>query len=173
VEAVGQLTVGCSKGRLMIIAFSQREAVEAGQIAAWSGFALAAAGCVIQAWRLWRRAAALVAARFGGVGSAAVVVEASVLDLTPGTVLWLFARSTAARVLARNGDGQARLALLLGRLVTGSPSEPGMVRVFVDHRTHVAAAADLIFLYRSRGGDGSLGGGRSGRPTTAGAASHD
>jgi hypothetical protein len=64
-EAVGQLTVGCSMGRPMIAAVAQRKAAKAGLVAAWSGFALA-----VSPLRF----------RFGGIGSAAVVVEASVPD---------------------------------------------------------------------------------------------
>lgn len=119
----GQLTVGC-------IASAQREAVEAGLVAAWRGFAVAAAGrrCVIGAGRLWRGAALAFAARFG-----AVVVADGVLDLAPGAILWLFVRSTATRVLARSRGVQTRIAVVLGQLVTSSPGELGLARVLVDN----------------------------------------
>lgn len=151
----------------MILAFAQREAVEAGLVATGSSFAFAAA------WQLWRRAAAVVTARFGGYGSGAVVVEHIVLDLVPGAVLWLFGRPTAARVLAGSRDGQARPAVSFCQLVTCRPCEPGQVRVLVARRSHAAAAAILIFLYGGLAWGLSLERSYRGRPTTAGAASHD
>lgn len=74
-----KLTVGC-KAKPLVLAFTQRDAIEAGLVAAGSGFTIAAA----RTWRLRRRAAALLAPRCGGPGSVAVVLLDRLINYSVG-----------------------------------------------------------------------------------------
>lgn len=84
-NATGLSTMGYSSHRLGVFAFTQRQAIKAGLVAAGSSFALAAwrGGSVTRAWCLWARAAALGAVELSRNGSTASIVSPSIRDLAP------------------------------------------------------------------------------------------
>ena len=164
---MGLSTVGYSSRRLDGLALTERQSIEAGPVAAWSGFALATwrGGSVIRAWCSWARAAALGAVETSRHGSTANIVSPGIRGLARHATLRRLdsGRPTAACVLA--GDvlprraSQARIALFVGRSI--SPIEP--VGAAVERITGAAG----VLLVRKLGAAGFQFGGCPGRWSTA------
>ena len=164
---MGLSTVGYSSRRLDGLALTDRQSIEAGPVAAWSGFALATwrGGSVIRAWCLWARAAALGAVEISRYRSTANIVSLRIRGLARHATLRRldFGRSNTACVLA--GDflsrraSQARLALFVGR--NNSWIKPVGAAV----KRITGAAGDL--LVRKLSGAGFQFGGYPGRWSTA------